>query len=214
MSDAPSPSQPSSRRLRRNERAWNSPLRPGVATSSYSRIKTAEYKSDLASPLLFTRSQTLRRHHQRERAPWGESVCPPPLPSIVVVVASQPPLCGSQRSAELVDRVHGPNRALRPAVHRNFSPVLHPGRRAAGHRGQRCCHHQERYDALRYIPHTLCFVIQASESCSRRESGSRLVAVNGATAGRGAPPCLYAGGEARDECGEFCAVDRGINGPS
>ena len=129
------------------------------------------------------RARKPSRHHQRERAPWGESVCPPPLPPIVVVVASQPPLCGSQRSAESIDRVHGPNRALRPAVHRNFSLVLHPGRRAAGHRGERCCHHQERYDALHYIPHALCFVMQASESCSRQKSGSKLVAVNGA------PPC-------------------------
>jgi hypothetical protein len=140
------------------------------------------------------RARKPSRHHQRERAPWGESVCPPPLPPIVVVVASQPPLCGSQRSAESIDRVHGPNRALRPAVHRNFSLVLHPGRRAAGHRGQRCCHHQERYDALHYIPHALCFVMQASESCSRQKSGSKLVAVNGAPPCGWALPWLSAGG--------------------
>jgi hypothetical protein len=70
------------------------------------------------------------RHH-----PWRTSThfphrvrTVPPPPSIVAVVASQPPLCGSERSAGLVDRVHGPNRALRPAVRQNFSPVLHPGR--------------------------------------------------------------------------------------
>jgi hypothetical protein len=31
--------------------------------------------------------------------------------------------------------------------------------------------------------------------------------------GRGAPPCLFTGGETKEECGAFCAVDRGINGP-
>jgi hypothetical protein len=68
-----------------------------------------------------TYSSRHRRWRTSTHFPHRVRTVPPP-PSIVAVVASQPPLCSSERSAGLIDRVHGPNRALRPAVRQNFSP--------------------------------------------------------------------------------------------
>jgi uncharacterized protein YprB with RNaseH-like and TPR domain len=85
-----------------SSRARNSPLRPGAATSSYSRIKTAEYKFDLASHLLFTRSQTLRRrqdtpsraaHPLSSASSWFRDCDTGTVGVVVLSASTQPPVC-------------------------------------------------------------------------------------------------------------------------